>query len=152
MTKELQKLLLFGSLISCLFLATSFYMELVQYVKPCKLCKLQRLPLFVIAALGPLCYFRRLHTMISALMLSALIVGAALALYHLLVLYHVISDPCTLPTQVNTLQDFHALLDAPLPCSIASWKLFKLPISWFGLVFHVAFLMGSTRLHLRTAK
>ncbi|MCP5469249.1 MAG: disulfide bond formation protein B [Chlamydiales bacterium] len=70
-----------------------------------------------------------------------LALSLSLAGYHLLVIGRLISDPCAVPHAPQTLAEFQSMLNAPLPCATASWRLLGIPISAYNLVLSTGMLL-----------
>lgn len=137
----LNRLLLVCALFSLVALACSFLAEYWWKIEPCKLCKLQRLPFFCIFGLvGYGFVYHRNRSVVWAVRFF-LMVSVALAVYHLLMQAKIIPDPCSVPTNIQSMDDFTQLLDAPPPCSKVALKFLGVPIAAFSIGFSSIFLL-----------
>mgnify|MGYP000567766263 FL=1 len=123
-------------------LTISFSAELFWKIQPCNLCKLQRLPLFMIIPLSlvGLCGEKK-RFFLSMICLAFFIFGT-LSGYHLLVQLKFITDPCVVPQNIKTLDDFKMMLNSSPACSTISWSIFSVPISGYNLAFSLIFFLS----------
>ena len=133
----------FFSIISTLF---AFYLQYVLGHAPCKLCIYQRVPYYLIIAIGLINllfnkYLKFSLFLISILLLSELFISG----YHTLSTFGIIEytgcESATLPTDINQLKE--ALLNDSLvvTCSNANLKFFGIPLSLYNTLFSAFFLL-----------
>jgi disulfide bond formation protein DsbB len=128
-----------------LILLSSYVNEYLFSSIPCRMCKLQRLPYFVIfisAIFGVISNKKHFFNLILKIGFA---VSFGFALYHLLIQYGLIADSCAMTTTITDLNSFKAMLQSHIPCSKISWSLFGLPIPFYNA-------MGSFVLFLYTYK
>jgi len=134
------KLLIFFSLFSAFVLAASFFAQYVLKIEPCRLCKLQRLPYFLLFCIPLVQMLRVKLQVIRLLTICIFILSALLSMYHLLVIGGIINDFCSVPSTVDSIENFMAILDKHVPCSKAGWKLLGIPISGYNLILSLVSL------------
>jgi len=133
----------FFSIISTLF---AFYLQYVLGHAPCKLCIYQRVPYYLIIAIGLINllfnkYLKFSLFLISILLLSELLISG----YHTLNTFGFVEytgcESATLPTDINQLKE--ALLNDSLvvTCSNANLKFFGIPLSFYNTLFSAFFLL-----------
>ena len=133
----------FFSIISTLF---AFYLQYVLGHAPCKLCIYQRVPYYLIIAIGLINllfnkYLKFSLFLISILLLSELLISG----YHTLSTFGFVEytgcESATLPTDINQLKE--ALLNDSLvvTCSNANLKFFGIPLSFYNTLFSAFFLL-----------
>tara|TARA_B100001109_G_C18759311_1_gene425283 strand:+ start:227 stop:697 length:471 start_codon:yes stop_codon:yes gene_type:complete len=133
----------FFSIISTLF---AFYLQYVLGHAPCKLCIYQRVPYYLIIAIGLINllfdkYLKFSLLLISILLLSELLISG----YHTLSTFGFIDytgcESATLPSDINQLKE--ALLSDSLvvTCSNANLKFFSIPLSFYNTLFSAFFLL-----------
>ena len=133
----------FFSIISTLF---AFYLQYVLGHAPCKLCIYQRVPYYLIIAIGLINiifnkYLKFSLLLISILLLSELLISG----YHTLSTFGFIEytgcESATLPSDINQLKK--ALLSDSLviTCSNANLKFFSIPLSFYNTLFSAFFLL-----------
>lgn len=137
----LNRLLLICSAFAILALFFSFFHEYILGIRPCNLCKLQRAPIVAILALSIFGFITRFKDISLNLVQLSFLVAFLLASYHLLVQLGLIADPCIVPKNIKSIDDFRKMLDAPIPCSKVSWSLFGIPISAYSATFSLSFLI-----------
>ncbi len=124
---------------SILALIISFSAEYAWGLAPCKLCILQRFPLFAIIPLSIFGLCTSFKWPVLFLLKASFLILGILAGYHLLVQTGLVSDPCQVP-HIKTIEDFKNLMDQRSPsCKIPSWTLFGIPVSGYNVIF--AFLL-----------
>ena len=121
-------------LLSTFVLFFSFSAEYVWHVKPCKICKLERLSYIIIFVFSSIAFIPSCKRIGIILLKVAFLFSAVMSLYHLLVVGGVLSDPCAVPTNIVSINDFSRLLEASLPCSVAGLKIFTVPISAYSFI------------------
>ena len=133
----------FFSIVSILF---AFYLQYILGHAPCKLCIYQRVPYYLIIAIGLINllfnkYLKFSLFLISILLLSELFISG----YHTLSTFGIIEytgcESATLPTDINQLKE--ALLNDKLvvTCSNANLKFFGIPLSFYNTLFSTFFLL-----------
>jgi disulfide bond formation protein DsbB len=133
-------LLIACCLFSLMALVASYLAQYVWKIEPCRLCKLQRLPYFLIVMMPLVVLLKVRYEIIGKFVICIFSISALLSLYHLLVIYGLIDDFCAVKTRVENIEDFMALLDTHVPCSEANWRLFKLPIAGYNLLASLGFI------------
>lgn len=121
-------------LLSTSVLIFSFSAEIVWHVKPCKICKLERLSYLIIFVFSSISFVPACRKIGVILLKISFLFSASMSFYHLLVIGGVLADPCTVPNNISSIEDFNRLLEAPLPCSVASLKIFAIPISAYSFI------------------
>lgn len=133
-TKKEIALLLFCWAFALLALGFSFWIQFVQKIEPCRLCKLQRLPYFGIA-LFPLLGLMRLNfNKIRVGLICLFGITALLATYHLCVIGGLIQDFCAVKGGIESIDDFMLMIDSHVPCSKSEWRLLGLPMPVYSLI------------------
>ena len=133
----------FFSIISNLF---AFYLQYVLGHAPCKLCIYQRVPYYLIIAIGLINllfnkYLKFSLFLISIVLLSELLISG----YHTLSTFGFVEytgcESATLPSDINQLKE--ALLNDSLVvnCSNANLKFFGIPLSFYNTLFSAFFLL-----------
>jgi len=133
----------FFSIVSILF---AFYLQYILGHAPCKLCIYQRVPYYLIIAIGVINllfnkYLKFSLFLISVLLLCELLISG----YHTLSTFGIIEytgcESATLPTDINQLKE--ALLNDKLvvTCSNANLKFFGIPLSFYNTLFSTFFLL-----------
>ena len=133
----------FFSIVSIFF---AFYLQYILGHAPCKLCIYQRVPYYLIIAIGVINllfnkYLKFSLILISVLLLSELFISG----YHTLSTFGIIEytgcESATLPTDINQLKE--ALLKDSLvvTCSNANLKFFGIPLSLYNTLFSAFFLL-----------
>ena len=133
----------FFSIISTLF---AFYLQYVLGHAPCKLCIYQRVPYYLIIAIGLINllfnkYLKFSLFLISILLLSELLISGYHTLSTLGFVEYTGCESATLPTDINQLKE--ALLNDSLvvTCSNANLKFFGIPLSFYNTLFSAFFLL-----------
>jgi len=133
----------FFSIVSILF---AFYLQYILGHAPCKLCIYQRVPYYLIIAIGVINllfnkYLKFSLFLISVLLLCELFISG----YHTLSTFGIIEytgcESAILPTDINQLKE--ALLNDKLvvTCSNANLKFFGIPLSFYNTLFSTFFLL-----------
>jgi len=133
----------FFSIVSILF---AFYLQYILGHAPCELCIYQRVPYYLIIAIGVINllfnkYLKFSLFLISLLLLCELFISG----YHTLSTFGIIEytgcESATLPTDINQLKE--ALLNDKLvvTCSNANLKFFGIPLSFYNTLFSTFFLL-----------
>tara|TARA_B100001057_G_scaffold369223_1_gene372827 strand:- start:1649 stop:2116 length:468 start_codon:yes stop_codon:yes gene_type:complete len=133
----------FFSIVSILF---AFYLQYILGHAPCKLCIYQRIPYYLIIAIGVINlllnkYLKFSLILISVLLLSELLISG----FHTLSTFGIIEytgcESTTLPTDINQLKE--ALLNNSLEvtCSNANLNFYGIPLSFYNTLFSAFFLL-----------
>lgn len=122
----------------------SFVIEYGFSITPCSLCKWQRwgfISALIISLIG--IFSEQKNVLLGGLLLlfSAIFF---LSLYHGLVQFGLLSDPCLVP-KITSTDDFWEAINAPLPCSKISFSIFGIPPSLLNAFFSFAFIMFFAR-------
>ena len=133
----------FFSITSTLF---AFYLQYVLGHAPCKLCIYQRVPYYLIIAIGIINLLFNKYLKVSLLLISILLLSELLISgYHTLSTFGFIEytgcESATLPSDINQLKK--ALLSDSLviTCSNANLKFFSIPLSFYNTLFSAFFLL-----------
>lgn len=135
------RLTLFCIGFSFLVLLASFSAEYLWKIESCRICKFQRIPYFFILLISLLAFSSKLLSMPMKLIQVGFIISVLLASFHLLIIGGIISDPCIVPKNITTMDDFQRMLAAPLPCSKASWRILGIPVAAYNISFSLLFLL-----------
>ena len=111
-----------------LALGASFFVEHVMGIRPCTLCRLQRIPYFSIGGLALFGLFFKWKRGIIRLIQVCLLAGLILATYHTCIQFGIISSPC---------QKKQTKQAGP------SWRILGLPPPLFNGVFSLVVLVGT---------
>jgi disulfide bond formation protein DsbB len=114
---------------AALGLSLSFAMEHWGNITPCRLCYIQR---WILVALLGICSVHpliRSKAFVTGSIRVALVALVCVSTYHWFVQLGLVADPCFLPKEIGTLDDFRALLERPKGCADIGFSIFKLPIS-----------------------
>ena len=125
--------------ISALMLSVSYSSQYLWKLQPCKLCILQRFPLFAIAAISILsCIINRkkwsFH-LLQFLFLSSFLLSS----YHTGIIYGFISDPCQVPLNISNMDEYFRLLKNHVPCSKSGLDIFNIPAALWNAVLFLIF-------------
>ena len=133
----------FFSLVSILF---AFYLQYILGHAPCKLCIYQRVPYYLIIAIGVINLFFDKYLKFSLFLISVLLLCELfISGHHTLSTFGIIEytgcESATLPTDINQLKE--ALLNDKLvvTCSNANLKFFGIPLSFYNTLFSTFFLL-----------
>ena len=135
-----KKLLLSCALFALCVLACSYLAEYVWKLAPCHLCKLQRLPYFILL-LTPIMALKIRLPIVKIVIISMLSMSLLLSSYHLLVISGLMKDFCAVPTNLSNLESFMNLLENSIPCSKAGWKFFGIPVAGYNWLASFLFLL-----------
>ena len=109
-------------------LITSLLAVQVFHLKPCTLCKLQRIPFALLVLNASLGLITSMKLGFFRVIQGCLLLGAILGLGHFLIQMEALPDPCSSPKGLNTTQEFSQLLSAS-KCSAIAWDFLGIPIS-----------------------
>lgn len=126
---------------SIVALLLSYSAQYIWEIEPCRLCKFQRIPYFLILGFSGSAFWPYLRKVSFRLIQVSFLVSFLLACYHLLVLAGIVSDPCSVPTGIANLEDFQKMLNAPPPCSKAGWKFLGLPVAGYNALLASLFMI-----------
>lgn len=129
--------------IGCLALTTSFLTVHVFHLKPCTMCKLQRIPfalLILNASFGLATSFKRGFFRVIQ---GCFILGAFLGIAHFLIQMGALPDSCVSQKGFSTTQEFSQILTKS-KCSDIAWSILGVPVSLMNfagcsLVFWLTF-------------
>lgn len=118
----------------------SLFAQYFLKIEPCYLCKLERV-FYAVVALVAFWGLKKNSSKIPSILLQ-LLFGCLVLLsgYHLLVQMHLLSDFCSVPQKIATIEDFENMLHSPIPCSKITWSFLSLPMSAYNLIFSFLFL------------
>jgi len=118
--------------ISCLALSFSFGAEYLASIKACNLCKLQRIPFFVILTISAIGIFLNIKKQTLVCISIFALISMLFGTYHFFVQQGFVKDPCKVQ-KVENLADFHRILEAKTPCA-EKLSIFKVPIPVFNII------------------
>lgn len=114
--------------IGCLALITSLFAVHVFHLKPCTMCKLQRIP-FALLILNALFGLATSYKMgFFKVIQGCFILGALLGITHFLIQMGALPDPCVSPKGLSSAQEFSQMLKTS-KCSDVTWAFLGVPIS-----------------------
>jgi disulfide bond formation protein DsbB len=125
----------------------SMVAEYLWKIEACRLCKIERSIYAGILIFSTFGLWQRFKTLAKGVVLFLLVTLMLLSSYHLLIQWGLFTDPCAVPNDIATLEDFQKMLDSPLPCSKIAWQFFGLPVSAYNLGFSVFFLSYFRKVH-----
>lgn len=131
-------------IVSVLAIGISVWLEIFNDVRPCTLCKLQRIPYLVICLFAPFgCHFKfcRIAKFLVIVCFSALLI---LSSVHLAIQNGIVSDFCAVP-KIHSAEEFHKILAGADSCAKVSWKLFGISMAGYNFFLSLLFLMLSKR-------
>ena len=132
--------------LSIFILLVSYGNEFSEKIKPCKLCRLQRLPhiaVIIICIFGYLSSHKEFS--IKGLQ-TCFLLGLFLSLYHIAILYGYLSDPCKVPPQTLNKDSYFSMIEAGFSCSKSSLNILKFPASfWNALICFMNFSLITSK-------
>lgn len=137
MDRTLQKALWIFILIALGALGISYFVEYWLEIRPCILCKLQRIPYFATGILAIIGLFIIWKRAILRLIQICFLAGVIVATYHSCVQFGFLGSPCQKKQTEQT---------GP------SWRIFGLPPPLYNGVFSLALLIGAEIFLVRTRK
>lgn len=140
---RLNRLFVFCFAFSTAALLVSFFAEFIWKIKPCALCKWERLALLTSLIIAFMGFWTQKKQVVCQLLRLAFVALSVVAGYHILILNEFVSDPCAV-AQVKTINDFKTLLDTR-SCGVSTWNMFGLPASTYSLFFGVLFTFACSR-------
>ena len=125
----------------------------VFHLKPCTLCKLQRIPLVLLIVNSGFGILSSYKQGFFRVVQGCLLLGGVLGLGHFLVQMGVLPDPCRAQKDLHSVQEFSQLLTSPR-CSELSWKILGMPVPLInaGLCFGVLGISISGNRRIRKSK
>lgn len=137
MSKSYQKALVFFLVIAILALVISFFVEYIIQIRPCILCKLQRIPYVATGVLSLIGLFASLKRLILRSIQICFLAGIILATYHSCVQLGFLGSSCQ-KKRVNQ--------------TGPSWRIFGIPPPLYNGVFSLGVLIGTEVFLVRTRK
>ena len=134
--------------IGVLALASSISAVHLFHLKPCVMCKLQRIPfalLIVNAGFGLLSSYKQGFFRVTQVCLA---LGIVLGLGHFLMQMGAVPDFCTSKQGFNTAQEFSRMLKTS-KCSDIAWSVFGVPVSLLNAMLHTLVLGLGYRFSLK---
>ncbi|MCP5503749.1 MAG: disulfide bond formation protein B [Chlamydiales bacterium] len=123
--------------IAIVALIISFFVEYVIGIRPCILCKLQRVPYIATGLSALIGFFTPLKRMILRFIQVCFLAGVILAAYHSCIQFGFLGSPC----QKKQIQR-----------TGPSWRILGLPPPLYNGVFSLAVLIGTEIFLVRTRK
>lgn len=123
--------------IAIVALGISFFVEYVIGIRPCILCKLQRIPYYAVGVLALLSLLIHWKRGIIRLIQVSFLAGVIFAGYHTCVQFGFMGSPCQKKRAEQT---------------VPSWRIVGLPPPLFNGVFSLAVLIGTEVFLFRTRK
>jgi len=120
-------------------ISVSFWLELVGNVSPCTLCNLQRIPYIFVCLFAPIGISLRFHKIARSVVVICFLAGLVLASVHLAVQAGILSDFCSVPQNIDSLENFQRMIYRSGSCTQNSWKFLGISLSEYNLV--VSFLL-----------
>ena len=109
-------------------LAISWLAVHVFYLKPCLMCRFQRIPFALLIVNSYLGMVTSCKVGFFRVAQGCLLLGGILGLGHFLVQMGALPDPCVVQKGMRSVQEFSQLLTSP-KCSDVSWKILGVPVS-----------------------
>ena len=100
----------------------------VFHLKPCTLCKLQRIPLVLLIVNSGFGILSSYKQGFFRVVQGCLLLGGVLGLGHFLVQMGTLPDPCAAQKGLHSIQEFSQSLISSR-CSDVSWKILGVPVS-----------------------
>ncbi|WP_316357409.1 disulfide bond formation protein B [Candidatus Neptunichlamydia sp. REUL1] len=129
-------------------LACSISAVHVFHLKPCVMCKLQRIPfalLIVNSGFGLLSSYKQGFFKVAQVCLA---LGVVLGMGHFLMQMGALPDFCTLKKGFDTTQEFSMMLKTS-KCSDIAWSIFGVPVSLLNAMLHTLVLGLGYRFSLK---
>ena len=129
-------------------LASSISAVHLFHLKPCVMCKLQRIPfalLIVNAGFGLLSSYKQGFFKVTQVCLA---LGIVLGMGHFLMQIGALPDFCTSKRGFNTAEEFSRMLKTS-KCSDIAWSIFGVPVSLVSAALHALILGMGYRFSLR---
>ena len=134
--------------IGALALASSISAVHVFHLKPCVMCKIQRIPfalLIVNAGFGLLSHYKQGFFRVTQVCLA---LGIVLGLGHFLMQMGTLADFCASKRGFATAEEFSRVLKTS-KCSDIAWSIFGVPLSLLNAALHSLILWTGYRFRLR---
>ena len=134
--------------IGVLALASSISAVHLFHLKPCVMCKLQRIPfalLIVNAGFGLLSSYKQGFFKVTQVCLA---LGIILGVGHFLMQMGAVPDFCTSKRGFDTAQEFSGMLKTS-KCSDIAWSIFGVPVSLLNAMLHTLVLGLGYRFSLK---
>ncbi len=129
-------------------LAASMLAVYVFHLKPCIMCKLQRIPfvlLIVNAGFGLLSSCKQGFFKVIQ---GCLVLGIVLGFWHFLMQVNALPDFCSAPKEIATVEEFSKMLKTPR-CSKTAWSILGIPVSLLNGMFCALILGVGFRFRMR---
>ena len=136
--ESMQRILIFVLAIAVFVLCLSYSAEYLFHQVPCKLCKIQRIPYFLLIAGSFLGLYAHKKRLLLRILQAILVMGCLVASFHSAVTLGLVDDPCIANPKLDDIESFKAALMQSPPCSTSVWKLFGIPLP----VFNAALLIS----------
>jgi disulfide bond formation protein DsbB len=128
---QINRFLLIVLSVSFLALMVSFCFEILLGSTPCLLCRFQRI-FFVIGILFCLTgLFIEKKEIALGCIAFFFFAAAILSLYHFMIQLGIFADPCRIQT-VNTIEEFHKMLQLKSPCRDSTTYILGIPLSFIN--------------------
>ncbi|MCB1073457.1 MAG: disulfide bond formation protein B [Chlamydiia bacterium] len=127
-----------------LALTCSFLAVHVFDLKPCTLCKMQRIPYALLAANAGLGLISGFKEGFYKVVLCCLALGVVLGFIHFLVQMGMVPDFCSSTRGFNSSEEFLNTLQSP-KCSKVNWSILGVPVSLLNAILHGSVLGMSIR-------
>jgi disulfide bond formation protein DsbB len=118
--------------IAILVLSISYSIEYFFHLDACKLCKIQRLPYFILAAGSLLGLYIQHKKILLKILQACLLLGFFIACYHSAVVFGILEDHCLANPKISDMASFKMAIESAVPCSTSAWKFFNIPASVFN--------------------
>lgn len=135
-------------------LAFSYFAEFWAYLKPCRLCLIQRYVYFALLLLGSLGYMLKWKETFRKATLLILLTGLSVAAYHSMLQLGITSSKCSSKVIVNDEASFMQGLSSASSCTEKASTLFGLPIPFVNVCIYLSFsvILGSRKRVFTNAK
>ena len=114
-------------------------------LKPCVMCKLQRIPFALLIMNGGFGLFSSYKQGFFQVLQVCLALGVILGLGHFLMQMGALPDPCATQNGFKSPEEFSKVLLSP-KCSMVNWSFFGIPVSLLNALLHGFFLFFSSTL------
>lgn len=136
--ESMQRIFIFVLAIAAFALCLSYSVEYFFHQVPCKLCKIQRTPYFLLIAGSFLGFYTHKKRLLLRILQAILVMCCLVACFHSAVVFGLVKDPCLVNPKLDDIESFKAALMQSQPCSTSVWELLGIPIP----VFNAALLIS----------